>query len=103
MWYTGITIMCIEIYAIFCLFSENNNGNELRANDCLELENLVTASILDEFPMTTCVRCAVHTFQLSVYDTLKDRSISSILSKARKVSSNAILINSIPIIIKSKP
>ena len=91
MWYTGITIMCIEIYAIFCLFSEENNGNELRANDCLELENLVTASILDEFPMTTCVRCAVHTFQLSVYDTLKDRSISSILSKARKVSSIIML------------
>ncbi|KAL5246306.1 hypothetical protein ACI65C_013714 [Semiaphis heraclei] len=40
------------------LNEENNNGNELRANDCLELENLVTASILDEFPMTTCVRCA---------------------------------------------
>jgi len=77
--------MIIEIYIIFYLFSEDNS--ELRANDCLELENLITASVFDQFPMTTCVRCAAHTFQLSVYDTLKERSISGILSKARKVSS----------------
>lgn len=61
-------LMFIEIYIIFCLFSEDNS--ELQANDCLELENLVTASVFDKFPMTTCVRCAVRTFQLSVYDTL---------------------------------
>jgi len=66
-------------------------SNEVRANDCLELENLVTAFVLDQFQMKTCVRCAVHTFQLSVYDTLKERSISGILSKARKVSSIIML------------
>ncbi|KAL4141445.1 hypothetical protein QTP88_004083 [Uroleucon formosanum] len=63
------------------------DNSELRANDCLELKNLVTASVFDQFPLTTCVRCAVRTFQLSVYDTLKERSISGILSKARKVGS----------------
>ncbi|KAL4092039.1 hypothetical protein QTP88_026613 [Uroleucon formosanum] len=62
------------------------DNSELRANDCLELENLVTAVVFDQFLMTTCVRCAVHTFQLSVNDTLKERSISDILSKARKVA-----------------
>ncbi|KAL4131056.1 hypothetical protein QTP88_008407 [Uroleucon formosanum] len=62
------------------------DNSELRANDCLELENLVTASVFDQFPMTTCIRCAVHTFQLSVYDTLKKRSISDILSKAIKAA-----------------
>jgi len=82
-----VLLMCIEIYVMSCLFSEDNNGNELQANVCLELENLVTVSVFDQFPMTSCVLCAVHTFQLSVYNTWKEKSISGILSKARKVSS----------------
>ncbi|KAL4100837.1 hypothetical protein QTP88_020866 [Uroleucon formosanum] len=34
----------------------DEDNNELRANDCLELKNLVTASVFDQFPITTCVR-----------------------------------------------
>lgn len=37
-------------------------------------------------PLTTSMRCAVHTFQLAICNFMKDHSIQGILSKARKVN-----------------
>ncbi|XP_022167062.1 zinc finger BED domain-containing protein 4-like, partial [Myzus persicae] len=100
-----------QIYSITCdnarnmvkmvdLFNENSENNDepvddtdeenisnLEDNDDVILQNIqdmIGTSDIEVGPLTTCMRCAVHTFQLAICDSMKDRSIQGILSKARK-------------------
>ncbi|CAI6373473.1 unnamed protein product [Macrosiphum euphorbiae] len=100
-----------QIYSITCdnarnmvkmvyLFNENSENNDepvddtdeenisnLEDNDDILLQNIQDmkgTSDIEMGPLTTCMRCAVHTFQLAICDSMKDRSIQGILSKARK-------------------
>jgi len=50
------------------------------------IQDMIGTSDIEMGPLTTCMRCAVHTFQLAICDSMKDRSIQGILSKARKVN-----------------
>jgi len=47
---------------------------------------MIGTSDIEMGPLTTCMRCAFHTFQLAICDSMKDRSIQGILSKARIVN-----------------
>ncbi|XP_022182378.1 uncharacterized protein LOC111042165 [Myzus persicae] len=48
------------------------------------IQDMIGTSDIEMGPLTTCMRYAVHTFQLAIYDSMKDHSIQGILSKARK-------------------
>jgi len=49
------------------------------------MQEIIGTSGIEMEPLTTCMRCAVHTFQLAIRDSMQDRSIQGILLKSRKV------------------
>ncbi|CAI6355747.1 unnamed protein product [Macrosiphum euphorbiae] len=67
---------------------DNDEENILNAEDnddvLLQIQELIHTSGIETGPLTTCMRCAVHSFQLAIRDSMQDRSIQSILSKSRK-------------------
>lgn len=43
---------------------------------------MIGTSNIEMGPLTTCMRCAVYTFQLAICDSMKDHSIQGILPKS---------------------